>query len=341
MTDPATEDPDPGRQAGAARAFPWVAPTKRDPAAQPSGDVKATTARENRAQERPARADERPARSDERPARADASAAQTNTDPDPRSGPGATPASSASDPQLYDDVAADWWDGSQRWVRTLHNMAPARFRHFDTVISDWGGRDVLDLGCAGGFMSEALARRGARVTGVDPASRVLIAARAHALQEGLEIDYKVGAGEALPFEDDAFDAIVCVDVLEHVRDLDAVLDEVRRVLRPGGWFLFDTINRTLMASFVMVGIAERVLGLLPRGAHDPKLFIRPAELRSALERRGFDVGKFRGLGPNGLNRRGDVTFGLSPLQAVAFIGAAQSPSSSPPGETASPKGDAA
>jgi 2-polyprenyl-6-hydroxyphenyl methylase/3-demethylubiquinone-9 3-methyltransferase len=102
-----------------------------------------------------------------------------------------------------------------------------------------------------------------------------------------------------------------------------VLAEVRRVLKPGGWFLFDTINRNPLAALVVVTGAERVLGLLPRGAHDPAKFIRPAELRARLAALGFAVGPFRGLGPTGIDRRGDFTFGLLPLTAVIYIGAAR------------------
>jgi 2-polyprenyl-6-hydroxyphenyl methylase/3-demethylubiquinone-9 3-methyltransferase len=224
---------------------------------------------------------------------------------------------------LYDSVAGDWWQGRTRWLRVLANMVPARLRHFETVVPEWTGLSVLDLGCAGGFMAEALARRGANVTGIDPAAKAVSAARTHAQAEGLAIRYDEGSGEALPYADASFDAVVCVDVLEHVTDLDRVLAEVTRVLRPGGWFLFDTINTGLLARLVVVSAAEGVLGLLPRGTHEPAKFIDDADLRARLERLGFAVGRFRGLGPVGLNRRLDFTFGLTPLTAVIYIGAAR------------------
>lgn len=229
----------------------------------------------------------------------------------------------ARDIALYDSVAADWWGGETRWLRVLANMVPARLRHFERVVPEWSGRRVLDLGCAGGFMAEALARRGAAVIGVDPARQAVASARAHAAAEGLAIDYVVAAGEALPLAEESVDAVVCVDVLEHVADLDAVLDEVRRVLKPGGWFLFDTINRTWLARLVVVLGAERVLGLLPRGTHDPSKFIAAADLRARLSERRFSVGQFQGLAPTGIDRRGDFTFGLLPMTAVLYIGAAQ------------------
>lgn len=233
--------------------------------------------------------------------------------------------SSAQGTEIYDAVASHWWDDRIRWVRTLHAMAPARLRHFDRVMPNWSGRAVLDLGCAGGFMAEALAKRGAVVSGLDPSAGAIAAARAHAAAEGLAIDYREGFGEALPWPDAGFDAVVCVDVLEHVRDLDRVLAEVARVLRPGGWFLFDTINRNPLAAFAVVTVAERLLGLLPRGAHDPKLFIRPRDLRARLEGLGFETGRFRGLGPVGIDRRGDFRFGVIPGTAIIYIGTARKP----------------
>jgi 2-polyprenyl-6-hydroxyphenyl methylase/3-demethylubiquinone-9 3-methyltransferase len=229
----------------------------------------------------------------------------------------------ANDLEMYDAYADRWWSGEARWLRTLHNMVPARMRFFDRLVGDWHGLRVLDLGCGGGFMAEAMAAKGARVTGVDIAAEALAAARRHAEQQGLAIDYREGRGEALPFADAAFDVVVSCDALEHVEDLGRVLDEVARVVTPDGLFLFDTINRNPVASFVAVTMAERVLRMLPQGTHDPDLFIRPEDLARALERRGFEVGRFQGLGPTGVDRRGDLTFGLVPLTAVNYLGYAR------------------
>jgi len=225
---------------------------------------------------------------------------------------------------IYDEVAEAWWSDDIRWVRTLKNLVPGRLAWFDRH-ADWVGKSVLDLGCAGGFMAEALAEKGAQVTGIDPAAQAINAARAHAATEGHDIRYDVGVGESLSYEGDAFDYVVCVDVLEHVRDLDQVLREVARVLRPGGLFLFDTINRNPIARLATITMAEDVLGLLPKGTHDPEMFIKPAELRSALERAKLDPGPFTGLGPRGINRRGDFVFGPLPLQAVLYMGLARKP----------------
>jgi 2-polyprenyl-6-hydroxyphenyl methylase/3-demethylubiquinone-9 3-methyltransferase len=231
-----------------------------------------------------------------------------------------------NDLTIYDRVADAWWSDDIRWVRTLKNLVPGRLSWFDRHI-DWQGKDVLDLGCAGGFMAEAMAQRGAQVTGIDPAAAAIDAARAHARAGGLRIGYDVGVGESLPYADTSFDAVVCVDVLEHVADLDQVLAQVARVLRPGGLFLFDTINRNPLARLATITMAEDVLRLLPRGTHDPAMFIKPAELRRAMQGAGLVPGPITGLGPRGVNRRLDLTFGQLPLTAILYMGVARKPAS--------------
>ena len=229
-----------------------------------------------------------------------------------------------NDLTIYDKVAESWWSDDIRWVRTLKNLVPGRLTWFDRQI-DWQGRDVLDLGCAGGFMAEALAARGARVTGIDPAEGAINAARAHARTQGLRIGYNEGVGEALPYDAACFDAVVCVDVLEHVADLHKVMAEVARVMRPGGMFLFDTINRNPLARLATITVAEDLLRLLPRGTHDPAKFIKPAELRAAMQGAALVPGPFTGLGPRGINRRLDLIFGPLPMTAIQYMGTARKP----------------
>lgn len=225
---------------------------------------------------------------------------------------------------IYDDVAAKWWSDDIRWVRTLKNLVPGRLAWFDRHI-DWAGLRVLDLGCAGGFTAEALTFKGARVTGIDPASQAIEAARARAETIGQSIRYDVGGGEELPYEPESYDAVVCVDVLEHVSDLTKVLSEVARVLKPKGAFLFDTINRNPVSRFGTITVAENILRLLPKGTHDPELFIKPRELTLALENAGLAAGPTKGLGPRGINRRGDFVFGPVPTRSVIYMGIARKP----------------
>lgn len=232
-----------------------------------------------------------------------------------------TPREQAQSPALYNRVAPRWWSDDVRWIRTLKNLVPARLSWMNTQVS-WNGKQVLDLGCAGGFMAEAIAQEGACVTGIDPAENAIEAARDHAAKEGLDIAYHVGQGEALPFADASFDIVVCVDVLEHVQNLPKVLSEIQRVLKPGGVFLFDTINRNPLAHFLTVIAAERILNILPRGTHDSSLFIKPFEMTSHLTQHGLNPHPFVGLGPKGLNRRGDIVFGILPFTTILYMGKA-------------------
>ncbi len=230
---------------------------------------------------------------------------------------------SGPDVSIYDAVAHRWWEQDVRWLRVLKGLTPVRLSLFQPIVGDWRGRDILDLGCGGGFMSEALARMGARVTGVDPSKPAIEAAKRHSAVEKLDIDYRAGAGEAIPAGDNSFDIVVCVDVLEHVSDVQAVAREIARVLRPGGLLLFDTVNRTALSRLVLITLGEKILRLLPRGAHDHQRFIRPDELRSILRRAGLEMGPVVGLGPRSLTRRMDVTFGRVPTRAVLYLGHAR------------------
>ena len=202
----------------------------------------------------------------------------------------------------------------------MHNLVPPRLKYFDRIVKDWRGMSVLDLGCGGGFMAEPLARRGAKVVGIDPSAPAIGAAREHAEATGLHVDYRVASGEDLPFSDGSFDGVVIVDVLEHVADPALVLDEARRVLKPGGLVLFDTLNRTVLAAFVFVFLGEVLFRIGPRGTHDPQKFIKPRELRTMLLRKGLNVGPMVGLGPNGLNRRFDITFARLPTKSLMYMG---------------------
>lgn len=203
-------------------------------------------------------------------------------------------------------------------------MVPARMAWFDQFI-DWRYKDILDLGSAGGFMSEALHDVGASVTGIDPAHEAIRAAERHALQSGKLIRYDVGVGENLPYENESYDAVVCVDVLEHVASLSQVLSEVNRVLRPGGIFLFDTINRNFLSRFVTITMAENILGLLPKGTHDPSMFIKPHELREHLLSQGLSPGRMTGLGPAWINLSGKIQFTQLPTTTIIYMGMAKKP----------------
>jgi 2-polyprenyl-6-hydroxyphenyl methylase/3-demethylubiquinone-9 3-methyltransferase len=199
----------------------------------------------------------------------------------------------------FDRLAAEWWD-PRGPMAPLHAMNPARM---GWIIERLGGTldglRVLDVGCGAGLASEALARAGARVTGLDAAASALGAARAHAAGQGLEIDYREGMPETL--EESGFDAVIALEVIEHVADREAFCRQLARLVKPGGPVFLSTLNRT-PRSFLMAKLgAEYLLRLLPVGTHDWRMFVRPAELGADLRAAGLRVADIAGLtmGPGG------------------------------------------
>ncbi|PSN20513.1 3-demethylubiquinone-9 3-O-methyltransferase [filamentous cyanobacterium CCP5] len=189
---------------------------------------------------------------------------------------------------FYDQQAPQWWDETST-IFPLSKLNPLRFDYFDGAVPDWGGLKVLDVGCGGGYTCEFLARRGAIVTGIDQSADCIKAAQAHSLQSGLTIAYHDGYAECLPFAADSFDGVVCVDVLEHVANPAQTVAEISRVLKPGGLFCFDTINRTWQSRLVMIWLLENWLGQIPRGVHDWRKFLPPQTLCRYLHQTGFDA----------------------------------------------------
>ncbi len=186
------------------------------------------------------------------------------------------------DNQLYDTLAGSWWDESGV-LSTLQGLNPARFGYMRRILTGELGMDLqrrrtLNVGCGGGLLAEEFVRLGCTVTGIDPSAKSLEAARAHARQEGLAIEYGQGVGESLPFPDGAFEIVYCCDTLEHVEDLDKVLGEIARVLGPGGVFLYDTLNRTFRSWLIMIKVLQDwdSTSLMPPNLHAWKSFISPA-----------------------------------------------------------------
>ncbi len=225
-----------------------------------------------------------------------------------------------NDQSIYSRYADSFWDGSHKFQRMLMDQARIRVGYFDKITHDWEGVETLDLGCGSGFMSEALAARGAKVTGVDPCIPLLEAARKHAREGGLGITYIEGTGENIPLAASSVDRVVCVDVLEHVDDEVKVISEIRRVLRPGGIFFFDTLNKNRLSAFLVVHVLEDLLHALPRGSHDPAKFIGPETLVKILGKNGFTCpDEFTGMGMV-LDGRFRPRFGLIQSTKVMYIG---------------------
>lgn len=208
------------------------------------------------------------------------------------------------DNAIYDRVASTWWDqdGFMSLLRTSVN--PPRFAYFrEALITHLRGEPqglrVLDVGCGGGLLSEQFAAMGCDVTGIDRSLPTLAAARQHAEASGLPIRYLEGSAEQLAFDSATFDVVCCCDVLEHVDSPDAVIGEISRVLKPGGVFFFDTINRTFKSKLVAIKLAQdwRLTRLIPRDVHVGEKFIRPDELVQILDRHGMPGAELAGLSP--------------------------------------------
>ena len=193
--------------------------------------------------------------------------------------------------------AAEWWDPRGAF-RTLHDINGLRLDYIAERVPLAGAR-VLDVGCGGGLVAEGLAARGARVVAIDMAPENIEAARQHAAAGGLQVDYRCVAVEQIAHDAAGeFDAVTCLEMLEHVPDPASIVAACAAALRPGGTAVFSTINRNLKSfAFAIVG-AEYVLGLLPRGTHEYAKLIRPAELATWCRKSGLQVTTLTGLHHN-------------------------------------------
>jgi 2-polyprenyl-6-hydroxyphenyl methylase/3-demethylubiquinone-9 3-methyltransferase len=201
-------------------------------------------------------------------------------------------------------IASEWWDPNGKF-RPLHKIGPARLgfvvenlgTHFNlpSGLRRLSGLKILDIGCGGGLISEPLARLGADVTGIDPAPENIETARRHAEASGLTISYRQALVEDLATENVTFDAVLCLEVIEHVPDVPAFLKICSGLVRPGGLMIVSTLNRTLKAYVLAIIGAEYILRWLPVGTHQWERFVTPDELRRHLMSAGLAEPSLRGL----------------------------------------------
>ncbi|MCA0174914.1 MAG: bifunctional 2-polyprenyl-6-hydroxyphenol methylase/3-demethylubiquinol 3-O-methyltransferase UbiG [Proteobacteria bacterium] len=221
-----------------------------------------------------------------------------------------TATSPNADPQelaKFGEIAHHWWD-PQGEFRPLHQMNPLRLQWIASHAALRGAR-VLDVGCGGGILAEAMAREGAQVLGIDLSPKPLAVAELHALEQGVAgVSYREVAVEALAAEQPAaFDVVTCMEMLEHVPDPASVVRACAALVKPGGHVLFSTLNRNTRSYLLAIVAAEQVLRLLPRGTHDHARFIRPSELARFAREAGLQTLGADGMAYNPLTQRFTLT----------------------------------
>jgi len=220
----------------------------------------------------------------------------------------------------FEQLAHKWWDRDGEF-KPLHDINPLRTNYING-FAELAEKDVVDVGCGGGILSEAMARRGARVTGIDMGDAPLQVAREHAQQGGLDIDYQQVQVEHFAQEKAGrFDVVTCMEMLEHVPDPSSVVKACAQLVKPGGWVVFSTINRNPKSYLFAIVGAEYVLGMIPKGTHDYLRFIKPSELGHWVRDAGLEIVDVSGMSFNPLTNRAKLNKDV----AVNYFLAAQKP----------------
>ena len=202
----------------------------------------------------------------------------------------------------FSALAHRWWDPNSEF-RPLHEINPLRLGHIERIVGGLAGKRVLDVGCGGGILAEAMANRGADVTGIDLADKPLKVAMLHRLETNSKVEYRLVAAETLADEaPESFDVVTCMEMLEHVPDPSSVVRACARLVKPGGFVFFSTINRNPKSFLLAIVGAEYVLRLLPRGTHEYAKFIRPSELAAYCRDAGLTMADLTGMTYNPITR---------------------------------------
>jgi 2-polyprenyl-6-hydroxyphenyl methylase / 3-demethylubiquinone-9 3-methyltransferase len=203
----------------------------------------------------------------------------------------------------FSALAHRWWDPTSEF-RPLHEINPLRLAHIERLAGGLAGKRVLDIGCGGGILAEAMAAKGAQVTGIDLAERALKVAQLHGIEVGSEVDYRLVSAEDLAAEaPESFDVVTCMEMLEHVPQPPSVVAACARLAMPGAHVFFSTINRNPKSFLFAIVGAEYVLRLLPKGTHEYARFIRPSELARDCRAAGLAVEDLTGMTYNPVSRR--------------------------------------
>lgn len=195
----------------------------------------------------------------------------------------------------FSALASRWWDPDSEF-KPLHAINPLRLDWILSYTGSLAGKQVLDVGCGGGILSESLAQSGAEVTGIDLAERSLKIARLHSLESGVPVKYEMISAEDMADQHPGrFDVVTCMEMLEHVPDPGSIIAACAKLVKPGGWVFFSTLNRNPKSFLFAIVGAEYVLRLIPKGTHSYEGFIKPSELISSARRSGLDALALKGL----------------------------------------------
>lgn len=209
----------------------------------------------------------------------------------------------ADEIEKFQSIASRWWDAESEF-KPLHDINPLRVSYIDRQCSGVSGKTLLDVGCGGGILAEALAQKGAAVTGIDMAEMSLQVARLHLQESGLEVDYRLTTVEDFAEANPAsFDIVTCLEMLEHVPDPASIVAAACRLLKPGGRLVLSTLNRNPKSFALAIIGAEYLLRLLPRGTHEYRRFIKPSELAAAVRAGGLEVRDVTGMSYNPISKR--------------------------------------
>ncbi len=202
----------------------------------------------------------------------------------------------------FQSIASRWWDRESEF-KPLHEINPHRVSYIEQQASGLDGKRILDVGCGGGILAEALALKGARVTGIDMAELSLKVARLHLHESGLDVDYQLSTVEVFAERHEAqFDIVTCLEMLEHVPDPASIITSATRLLKPDGVLFLSTINRNPKSFALAILGAEYVLRMLPRGTHEYKKFIKPSEIAAQLRQLGLHTTDITGMSYNPVTR---------------------------------------
>jgi 2-polyprenyl-6-hydroxyphenyl methylase/3-demethylubiquinone-9 3-methyltransferase len=203
--------------------------------------------------------------------------------------------------EKFSQMAHKWWD-PQSEFKPLHEINPLRLNYINQHAAIAGKR-VLDVGCGGGILSESMAALNANVTGIDLSDKALQVAKLHLLESGRQVNYRKIPVESLAEEQPAqYDVVTCMEMLEHVPDPDSVIAACTKLVKPGGWIFFSTLNRNPKSYLFAVIGAEYVLNMLPRGTHDYAKFIKPSELAQSCRNAGLNITNLIGMSYNPLSK---------------------------------------